>query len=318
MKNIAIAVIFALVFLSLNSSPALAFRQGVLFGDKELQQAQERVHRLHQDISLINLLNGLHLTRDQLTQILALAQKARQTREQLFSRQYRAALQEAKTAFTALRQEIQKGTPARGEVPAQARRINHRLKEMRLQSFQQMRQAMQSLEARLNHVLTPEQVQVVKDFTPCLIPPKDLRNPVRAGQATSHGGMLKRLQRLRSIPADKWQTHRDRIAQRVVHKISKKVKPLTEAEKQEEKSRFLALADRIRQMPEVDFEMEKDKLIEELAPKARIKELKAEIKARHPRRGKHRGSRLTRYFLNERIIPILEERLARGPVAVLP
>ncbi len=35
------------------------------------------------------------------------------------------------------------------------------------------------------------------------------------------------------------------------------------------------------------------------------------------RRGKARGSRLTRYFLNDRIIPILEERLARGNVAGL-
>ena len=97
---------------------------------------------------------------------------------------------------------------ARGEVPAQARKINHRLKKLREQNFQEVRQAVQSLETRLNQVLTPEQVQVVKNFTPCLNPPKDLRDPVRAGQAAAHGGLEKRLRRLRTIPEDKWQAHR--------------------------------------------------------------------------------------------------------------
>ena len=317
MKKLAIILVLAFAMLSLGNGIASAAKRSFIPGDEELRSAQERVRRLHQEISLINLLNGLHLTRDQMTQLLALAKEARQTREQLFSQQYRAALQEAETAFTALRQEIQKGNPVRGEVPKQAQNINHRLKEMRHHSFQQMRQAMQSLETRLNQVLTPEQVKVVQDFTPCLIPPKDLRDPVRAGQAAAHGGLEKRLRRLRAIPEDKWQAHRERIAQRVVDKISQRVKPLSEAEKQEEKARFLALADRIRRMPEVDFEMEKAKLIEELAPKARIKELKAEIEDRNPRQGKNRGSRLTRYFLNDRIIPILEERLAQGNVAGL-
>jgi len=129
--------------------------------------------------------------------------------------------------------------------------------------------------------------------------------------------MEKRLQRLRAIPEDKWQAHRERIAQRVVDRISQRVKPLSAAEKQEEKARFLALAERIRQMPEVDFEMEKNNLIEELAPQARLKELKAELEARNPRLARAYRSPLARYFLNDRIIPILEERLARGGVAGL-
>ena len=317
MKKLAIILVFCFALLSLGNGTASAAQRGFVPGDEELRSTQERVHRLQRDISIINLLNGLHLTRDQMTQLLALAKEAHQTREQLFSQRYRASLQEAETSFTALRQEIQQGAPARGEVPDQARKIKNSLKEMRQQNFQAARQTMQSLETRLTQVLTPEQVQVVKDFTPCLIPPKDLRNPVRAGQAAAHGGMEKRLRRLRAIPEDKWQAHRERIAQRVVDKISKRVKPLTEAEKQEEKARFLALADRIRKMPEVDFEMEKNQLIEELIPQARIKELKAEFEARQSRRGKARGSRLSRYFLNDRIIPILEDRLARGNVAGL-
>jgi len=305
-----------LISIGLWNGAASPAPRAAFLGDAELQQAQERVRQLHQDISLINLLNGLHLTRDQMTQLLALALEAQKTREQVF-RQYRANLLEAETAFTALRQEIQQGAPARGEVPAQAARINHRLKELREQQVPQVAQTMQSLEGRVKQVLTPEQVQVVQNFTPCLIPPADLRDPVRAGQAAPQEGLVKRLRQLRNLPEDKWQAYRDQIVERAVDKISQKVKPLTEAQRQEEKARLVALAERLRQMPEVDFEMAKDKLMEELAPKARIKERKAELEARAPHLAQARVSPLARYFLNHRIIPILEERLAQGNVAGL-
>lgn len=317
MKRFALPVLLSLVLLGLGSGGASAAPKASLLGDPELQQAQERVQRLHQDISLINLLNGLHLTREQMTKLLALAREARQVREQLFSQQYRADLREAETAFTALKQEIQQGAPAKGEVPAQAARVNHRLKEVREQNWQQLAQSCQSLEARLGQVLTPEQVQVVQSFTPCLIPPKDLRDPVRAGQAAPHEGVVHRLRQLRALPEDRWQAFRDRIVDRVVEKISQKVKPLTAAEKQQEKSRLLSLADRVRQMPEADFEMAKENLVAELAPQSRLKELKAELEARGQHLAKAHRSPLARYFLNDRIIPILEERLARGNMAGL-
>lgn len=311
------SALFLLAFLMLifGRSGAGMAQQTAPAGDEELRRSQERVKRLHQDISLINLLNGLNLNREQLTKLLSLAQEARQVREQLLSREYRASLQQAETSFAALRDEVGKGAPARGEVPAQAAKMNHRLKEFREQNHQEVAQTLQSLEGRIRQVLTPEQLQVVDKFTPCLIPPADMRDPVRAGQAASQEGMMKRLRQLRALPEDRWQAHRDRIAQGVVDKISQKVKPLTEAEKQQEKARLLALAERIRRLPEVDFEMEKDKLVEELIPRARLKELQAALAAKDPRSGS--ASRLSRYFLNDRIIPILEERLAKGRVAGL-
>ena len=44
---------------------------------------------------------------------------------------------------------------------------------------------MGKLEEKLTPVLTPEQIKVVENFLPCLIPPKELRDPVRAGKAPS-------------------------------------------------------------------------------------------------------------------------------------
>lgn len=305
---------FFLVLMAVGGSMAVARRN---LPATELTSAWDRVAVLRQDISLINLLNGLHLSREQMTQILHLARERRSLWEGAApgSVELMAALRQAEEAFAVLKKEIQQGNPARGEVPARAASINQRLKELAQQNQKLVNQKQKALEGRLRRVLSPEQLKVVENFKPCLIPPLDLRNPVRAGQASAAAGVFKRLQRLRQIPEKHWRARRQQIAQRVVDRYSRHHYRMTEAEKQAEAARILRVMDRARQLSNIDFEMEKEKLAQELKPKDKMRELRDQLEARAPHGKKPRLSKVGRFLLNERIIPILKERLHTAPMA---
>lgn len=291
-------------------------RQAEAPGDSEWSQLREQVATLQDDISAINLLNALHLNREQMEQILQLAQEARQAREATInSPEIKESLRQATAAYTPLRAEIQKGAPARGEIPARAAQIEHHLRDLRDQANQQLSVHYQALEARLRQVLSPEQLKVAQDFNPCLIPPLDLRDPVRAGQAMSSDGAIKQLRRLRQIPQERWQARKEEIIQRMVENYSQNRFRLSEAEQAAERSRLLNLMEKVRCLPEVDFEMNKEKLAEELIPKDRLKDLRAEAERRSPHGRRAQLSRVGRFLLTPRIIPILEERLQGNNVA---
>lgn len=278
----------------------------------EEKEVLERVRELREDISTINLLNGLNLTREQVTKILDLARQTRQAREQnLQAQENLAALKEAEEAFQALRAEIQKGVPARGDIPKRALQAELGLKERRDQLNRGISEQYRALEARLNQVLSPEQAQVAQNFEPCLIPPLNLREPVRAGQAASPEGAVKLLRRLKKLPEAQWQARKNTIAQRRVDLVSKHHYRLTEPEKAEVKARFLSLVERVRSMSDMDFEMEKDRLAQEMKPRERMKELREELQARNPHQGPPLLTKVGRFLLSERIIPILEQRLSQ-------
>lgn len=116
--------------------------------------------------------------------------------------------------------EIQKGVQAQGKIPKHSVRLKHRLKELHDKVNRRLTVENKALEKELSQVLTPEQLQVVEDFKPCLIPPRDLKNPVRAGQASSNEHAVKRLRRLRAAPENQWLARRDKIVQRMVDFVS--------------------------------------------------------------------------------------------------
>lgn len=70
------------------------------------------------------------------------------------------------------------------------------------------------------------------------------------------------------------------------------------------------MLDRVRRMSDVDFELEKEKLAMELKPANKIEYLHKQIERCSPYQRRPKISKPGRYFLSDRIIPILEERLA--------
>ncbi len=167
------------------------------------------------------------------------------------------------------------------------------------------------LDYELSKILTPEQKQVIGTFKPCLIPPKDLKNPVRAGQASSNDRGIQILRRVRDIPGYAWNHRKYRMVSHMIERFSRHRYVMTEKEKEKELERLLSLFEKVRSMSDTDFEFEKENLAEELKPANRIHELREEIQKREPHKRKPKASKAVRFLLHKRVIPILEERIAR-------
>ena len=117
------------------------------------------------------------------------------------------------------------------------------------------------------------------------------------------------LRRLRSMPEEKWQNRKYIIVSRYVDRIDKNKFRMTDRERLAEKERIHNLIEEIREMPDVDFEFEKEHLAEKIVPEDKFAAIKKKVEFRKPRRGRTKLPKAVRLLLSERIIPILEERL---------
>ena len=277
---------------------------------EDIRESYKNVNLLRQEISSINLLNGLYLTKDQMKEILSLAGDLRKDREEMIrSAEFKTTLKETEKLLKKLRNEIQKGSPARGELPREAHRADHHLKEMRKERNISLSKKLKEYDVKLRSILTDEQIGVVNSFKPCLIPPKNLRDPVRAGQASDNMGAIKRLRRLRDLPDEIWEKRKDRIISRMLDRYSKRKYEMTGEEKLQEKNRLIALFEQVRSMSETEFELEKEALAENIRPEDKIEGLVKELEFRKPGHGRPKMTRPVRFLLNDHIILILEERL---------
>jgi IS1 family transposase len=284
--------------------------------DDRLSKKREMIRNLFNDISTVNLLNGLYLTEPQMREILKLAKKAQRMKREFVEKKgtvYMEVLNDAEQAYQNLFAEIMKGEPAKqgSRIEREAVRIEHQLKEITDKVMRTISDELSVLDQELSKILTPEQQQVINGFNPCLIPPKDLKNPVRAGQASSNDRVINMLRRIREIPSYTWNHRKYQFLSRHVERFSRLRSVMTEEEKEKEIKRLLILTEKVRSLSDTDFELEKETLAEELRPVNMVHELREELEKRVPYMRKPKVSKSARFLLNERIIPILEERISR-------
>jgi hypothetical protein len=136
----------------------------------KIKAEMEQVQTLREEITLLNLLNGLNLTDEQSRNILNLAKEASAIREGSLMENAQL-LAEFKAALLNLREGLaDKNWKPDSELEKRAGQLNHKLKETREKTSDRL----QALAEEAKGVLTPGQLAIVADFKPCLIPPKDL------------------------------------------------------------------------------------------------------------------------------------------------
>ena len=286
-----------------------------------------QVEELKEDISTINLLNGLRLTRQQSEVTLDLARQAKQARGYFTgsgpqnslkaradftkngSQDILDLLEKTAAAFETFKAEDLKGEPPRGAISKNAASMERQIKDNNqitqlLQSVRaaphqnkdnKTQQRLAELDGKLNRTLTDGQKEIVKTFKACLIPPADLRDPVRAGEAAS-AGAVKKLQEFRALSQENWNARKDALAAKEADPRGK----LNENELAAEKSRILNLAEKARKLSDTDFELQKTDLAAQLKP---------------DKKPAHSGelSWAAHWLLAPRVIPLLEARLAAAP-----
>ena len=230
-----------------------------------------RVAELRQDINLVNLANGLNLTPDQMEVIVA-ACKRQGTVPQPEPAALHFDTSKGRDYRHRLRQAVKRVQAGRDLRLTQQRRLRQLRYEAAAAEQQARggrgRRAARDRERAVEAVaaaLTEVQQQVLVDYKPCLIPPKNLRDPVRAGQAHDSSQAERLLGRLRQVPDGVWATEREQILNAVLARIEERQAHLDAAEGAAAARELGAILDQARAMDDVDFQVNVKDLAADLA-----------------------------------------------------
>ena len=159
-----------------------------------------------------------------------------------------------------------------------------------------------AFERSVEGVLNAGQREVLAEFKPCLLPPKNLKDPVRIGQANDHSHAERWLERARKASDD-------RLAKLVTQTLEREAQhfgELSPAQRRQREASLLATAREAAAMSDVDFEINKAELAERVAPLDRIEALKTEIATLSRARGL--PGTIARFMFDRQFIDQLRER----------
>lgn len=120
------------------------------------------------------------------------------------------------------------------------------------------------LAPQVTTILTEPQKRIMQDFACCLIPPSELSDPVRAGQADVSDAGIELLRKVRSAPAAYWPVAQTNTINNLKRMFVARNPELTDHDLAAIESKLSSLFDRVRTMSDAEFEMNKDSLCIEL------------------------------------------------------
>ena len=300
----------------------------------ELREKQEL-------ITSVNLLNGLHLSGEQMQKLLQINLEGERLRREYLAAN-EAKISEAERRYAELLDNFSEDRPA----PEETERYAQALKQELQEADEAYRARVAELGMEIERMLTEGQRRTLATFKPCLIPPRDLREPARAGQASaaSRGArVLENYRKMmqRAVELEKQARSRDAYRNsavrnpyrpragrrdpglfakdRVREAFAERFFPryfewvehtgeLSEGEKSAEEQRILAVLDRGAAMSDEEFSLNLDQLSEEVFAtlEAREGEMRAAMDVLAGRPGV--PGRAARFLINPGLIPILEQR----------
>ena len=291
---------------------------------EDLDACIKEVRALQADINLLNLVNGLNLTKEQVAGMLKEAQGVEEYLAPLdrTAREERALRAEEAEVLRAVRDRLLKEGAVPPTLEARWRVLEqrrHRMEgkwKLRPQALERIRSAA----GRVERMLSGAQLQVLCEYQACLIPPKNLKDPVRVGQARSTGPGEARLEQVRALPDEVYGRLLPTIIEKLTAAAEHHAGAMDEAERKAYRKRVLETLKAARAMDDVEFALNKSDLAARLEPEDRAEVLVDRLASMGIERYGIQG-RITRFLLVPRIIPILKKRLPRmkeGPGAARP
>ena len=278
--------------------------------ERTLEKINSEIKKVKQLISFLNLFNGLHLSEEQLEELIKINEEYKADLEE-YEKRAREKMEEWLDALNDWEKALENG-----ELPKELMHRAGRADFGLTMGKKKMEDLKLKYKERLEAVFTDAQKEIIKDFAPCVIPPKNLKDPVRVGQASVNDRFIKELRRLRRVPRNRLYDVLDRVLERHPPEFIIKKHRMTEEEVRKERERVRKLLIKVYNMDDVEFELNKEKLAEELKFKDSVKQLREEIKKLNEEIAKHRRKEnpasfgVLRWFLKPSIIPILKKRLA--------
>jgi len=222
---------------------------------------EQTLNRIRTEINNWNLVNGLHLSRDQLRGLMGLIDRWEQV-----------------DAF--------EHDPAR-----RGRATREQIRRERLR-----------LEAEADATLNPGQREVLAEYKPCLLPPKNLKNPVRVGQARDTSHLARWLERMRSLPEEGLEA----AIEKAIARQEDHLGPLPGSQRTARRSLLAEVVAEVRAMSDVDFELSKGELIARIEPEDQRQVLAGQIEVLQRKKGL--TGTTARFLLQPHMKPVLRLR----------
>ncbi len=266
-----------------------------------------QIKKWKEQIEAQNLINGLCLTDEQLASLTTLSLETRVLREELLDAR-KGLVQRYLDSMDRLRQALAAGP----EIPPDVAQSFHQAEQAVKEAMFDYEREASSRAKRVSTILTPEQIEVVRTFKPCMLPPKDQKEPVRAGQSSENLRAEKMLDRVREMDEARFEMLKGEMAGRAVEAYEAGHQPFTDEERAAETERIAAEIVRIRAMDEAEYQMNKREIAAAIHPRDRAKELGEEAALIRSERlgGDSDRERLVKFFLSDGACAALEAKLA--------
>ncbi|MDD2710472.1 MAG: hypothetical protein PHV34_21040 [Verrucomicrobiae bacterium] len=298
-------------------------RDGVVFLEqKNLWHANagilKKVRDLRSDINLVNLINGLHLTREQMKTIAVAARSYGR-----LCGDDPAAVDPAKAEeYVALLKKVWELVFERRPVPPSVLRQGGRLEQecggRRRCPGPAAEEAGRSLIARVEGILSDAQKKVMEDYKTCLIPPRDLRDPVRTGQVDDASGEEAWLDEAKRIPENQSQNAVEAFAEKILSRVERHYGRFDGVEREARKKWLVDFLGQVRRMSEVDFQLNKAEWAAKLKTLRKNESLRERLVTLTGGRENELRKKIKRHLLNPRLAPLIETRLKGGKGKTAP
>ncbi|MCJ7812460.1 hypothetical protein MUP95_03965, partial [bacterium] len=247
---------------------------------------------LHRDIVLLNLVNGLYLTADQMETLVEEIKEAEEIRKE-YQKKSEQLEDDYKTALEDIKNVLFEGQ----EIPEDLKKEFHQLKEIQYQLEDECGEKLIGLESEVTSLLTENQLTVIDHYKPCTIPPA--QGKIGQSTETATEGIVRMLERIRYMPERQYEKIKNNIADSQIDRIERHIAFHNQDEKEAYKQEFLDLFNNVRGLSDQKFFVQKGELARNLLPdNPQIrKQLKNEL------------GRVGQFLLDSALIPILEDRL---------
>lgn len=262
-----------------------------LFPGYAQDKESSKIKNLHEEILIINLLNNLDLREKQVELILGNAKLVKAIRDNLTDK-INSRSEELANSYDSIKKELKTGKVLLSEQTTK-KYIGKKdeLKKLKMEADEKIDKIALNLETKLE----PFQINALDNYKPCIIP-RVAKG--RIGQSDSDLGIVKLFERIREAPYERYIIKKDNFVNKLLERIKTRLPLGMKLNEAEVRSEIMTTCEKVRTINEVDFQINKGTIAEELREK--ILPNKIEMS---------RMDKIKKFLLAEEIIPILQERL---------
>ena len=254
----------------------------------------EKIHQLNRDIVLLNLVNGLFLTPEQMESIIDKIDSAEQARKSFWDELNRRD-REVENVLKDVRKVLFKGE----EISDELKKRVHRMKEIQQELEDLTGKTLQRLESKVESILTPNQCIVIEEYRPCTIPPA--QGKIGQSVETAAEGIAHQLTKIRDMSSNRFDTVKDMFIDFHIDKIKRHL-GMDPQEETVIRRQLLSTFEEVRSMDDQEFLVRKGEIARSLMPEDTIPKDKR----------KNKLGKTGRFLLDPAMKDILQEKIKRS------